>query len=50
MRRILPTTIFDLPWEPKPLVSIVVIECLQYFYRASAPHLPPLERDYIILF
>ena len=49
--QVLPMTTHDLPWEPTPLLSIIVmkpIEFIRHFYRAMAPRLPLLQRDYII--
>ena len=51
MLQVLPMTTHDLPWQPAPLLSVVIInsmEMFQTFSAAWAPRLPLLKRDYLI--
>jgi len=50
MQALLPMTTHDLPWQPVPLMNVVVdaFEIFRNFYGAWAPRLPLLSRDYLI--
>jgi hypothetical protein len=48
---LLPMTTHDLPWEPSPLLSVVILNTFDFirtFHGALAPRIPLLNRDYII--